>query len=385
MTCSRDMDRTSGTSSWNSFQALANSVLMPGCSSSSVALSFRPFFCFSTPSAASCAWLSFSSCIRCQTQAAGSRLNWLPGTSKQSCFKPSPLATCALLLLFSLRSFRSLFWTSLSEGSLTRTSSPRVALKVRRMPMLFRCSMCCLMRSCIFVKSSCTTSRSFMVRSRGSMAFVVSSSRSFLKLPAARLRRLVDLSMSLDMAGPCMRISPVMKASTEISPLPSFKMSKISGNSSRSTSSTFIILAKLTSTSTASNSCASKVPVPSSSKSKNMFRNDVSHFLFSISFLKASASASRFGASTSAFWMMIAVMRLNSTMPATPMKRANMAVASGIFVMMARTMMFQESKVMIWNSVNIASPIEPMCSWTNSSSLNVSDFVIVSIMKIPNI
>mmetsp|Transcript_110296 Transcript_110296/g.285036 ORF Transcript_110296/g.285036 Transcript_110296/m.285036 type:complete len:256 (+) Transcript_110296:879-1646(+) len=240
------------------------------------------------------------------------------------------------------------------------------------------------MSSCIFEKSSCIKSKSPSTRSRTSTAPIFIFCSSSRKPVAVNVKRFEDFSMSRAMAGPCMRINPVMKLSKPISPSPSSRMVKISGSSSKSMSNNFIIRAKLTSSSTSSNSSLEMRPVPSASMSLNINRNCFTFFFSASTFRMAKASSSFLGNSTNAFLTTIAVMRLNNTMPVTPMWSMNKGNAIGILATIGRMMLAQLSKVIIWKSVNIASNNPPKCSWTTASLAKVSVLVTISITDTAN-
>mmetsp|Transcript_57457 Transcript_57457/g.166312 ORF Transcript_57457/g.166312 Transcript_57457/m.166312 type:complete len:203 (-) Transcript_57457:1178-1786(-) len=190
---------------------------------------------------------------------------------------------------------------------------------MRRVPILLSCAMCFATKTCILVKSSCITSKSFSTLSKPSTDFVCKVSLRPNALSEQVRSLFVDSNRSLAMAGPCIFMRPSTKEFVEIDPVPSSKMSKTSGNSSTSMSNNFIVRVKLMSSNTRSNSLAETVPFPSWSRSSNILISIFRSLICSSSFLLAMASSSFLGRSKSALLTTIAVIKLNKTMPVMPM------------------------------------------------------------------
>mmetsp|Transcript_27161 Transcript_27161/g.68956 ORF Transcript_27161/g.68956 Transcript_27161/m.68956 type:complete len:202 (+) Transcript_27161:673-1278(+) len=189
----------------------------------------------------------------------------------------------------------------------------------------------------------------------------------------------VAFIMSLLRAFPCMRDMPMTNSSIETSPSPSSRSSKMSGSSSMSMSRRFIIRMKSRSSMMSKNSPRESMPLPSSSISMKILFSLCCHLRWSIFFCSATASSSAADA-VKAFITTTAVIRLTSTMPQTPRWIPKRTADHGMAAWTLRTILFHVSKVMSWNSVNMALGMSANWFWTTSSSSKSGSLAMTSRM-----
>mmetsp|Transcript_35398 Transcript_35398/g.77470 ORF Transcript_35398/g.77470 Transcript_35398/m.77470 type:complete len:211 (-) Transcript_35398:818-1450(-) len=182
-------------------------------------------------------------------------------------------------------------------------------------------------------------------------------------------RRTIDVALSISrlIATPRMRTRPTTKSFVFTCPTPSSYISKISGSSCTSMSRILILRRKFASSKHSKNSAL--VSFPTCAVSWNILARSFICCANSSAFLWATISSSSCCASK-AFFTTIAVIKLNSTMPATPRKVRKSTQLSGDLYTMGRTTAPQLSKVMSLKPVNMAVESDPNRRCTSSSSAN---------------